>query len=443
MVKVRRSVRLVLIAGLGAAGIAGWILHSPPGVPGGLRSVAFAAADDTDPPVAWPPYDPQLAGELVAFWEKRVRDDPEGAIAFRELAGALLARQRESGEIADAVAAERAARRSVEILPRNNAGGWSRLARSLLAQHRFPEALAAAERAAALDPQAQRLRADILLELGDVAAAERALAAVPSQPDDLNAMALRARILEVRGEADRALGLMREASRLADDQSDLPHETVAWYHTMVGHALIDRGRLEEGERSCRRALEIFPNDYRAMTGMAEAAAWRGDWQEVVAWGGKALRLSAQNPEALRLAGEAYAAMGQDQEAQRQDRLLEELAHSFPSIYDRHWARFCADRGRNLDEALTLARRDLELRRDVLAYDTLAWVCFKKGLLEEAAATMHKALASGIQDAELFQHAGAIAQATGDHRQAETAFARARSLNPHLMKARAGAAADSR
>jgi hypothetical protein len=55
---------------------------------------------------------------------------------------------------------------------------------------------------------------------------------------------------------------------------------------MVGHTLIDRGQLEAGERACRRALEIFPLDYRAMTGLAEAQMWRKNWKEVIAWGQK-------------------------------------------------------------------------------------------------------------------------------------------------------------
>ncbi|MEJ7639296.1 MAG: hypothetical protein WKF75_15295, partial [Singulisphaera sp.] len=111
-----------------------------------------------------------------------------------------------------------------------------------------------------------------------------------------------------------------------------------------------------------------------------------------------------------------------------------LAHSFPRIYDRHWVLFCADTGRELDEALALARKDLELRQDVHAFDTLAWVCFKKGLQREAESTMPKALARGTQDASLFHHAGLIARAGGDRAKAEQYLTRARTLNPDLMKA---------
>ncbi len=60
------------------------------------------------------PYDPSLVGRTVAFWEKRAARDLQGALERRELAGAYLARHRETGDIADAVKAEEAARESLE-----------------------------------------------------------------------------------------------------------------------------------------------------------------------------------------------------------------------------------------------------------------------------------------------------------------------------------------
>jgi tetratricopeptide (TPR) repeat protein len=381
------------------------------------------------------PHDPELASKTVAFWQKQAERDPQGALELRELAGAFLARQRETGDIADAVKAEEAARQSLKILPRNNSAALIPLTRSLLAQHRFSEALEVARLAALYDLRAGRVIADVRLELGDYDAAERALAASPPVADDLNYYALRARLEAISGKPDVALRLLRNAQRLADDRPDMPAEAVAWYHTMVGHALIESGRLDEGERACQSALRIFPRAYRAMTGMAEAAAWRGDWHAVIEWGKKAVRCTPQNPVALNLIGNAYTALGHDQEAERHYQLLKELTHSFPRIYDRHWALFCADHGRDLDEALALARKDLELRQDVHGYDTLAWVCFQKGMLPEAESAMQKALAHGTREATLFYHAGMIARASGDPARAKDYFTRAREINPHSIPLR--------
>ncbi len=383
------------------------------------------------------PYDPTVTAKTVEFWEQRVKADPKGAIGFRTLAAAYLNRMRETGDIQDAVLAEKAAREALRLQPRGNVVVLSKLARALLGQHRFPEALKLADQAAEIDPQQHRLRADILLELGKYDEADAALAKAPpstEEPDDPNYNALQARIAEIHGHPDKALELMQAARRMVDEMPDTPSESVAWYHTMIGHALIDSGKLEAGEKSCKDALAIFPRDYRAMTGMAEAASWRGDWKEAIAWGEKAIAIAPQNPEALKLLGEAHAALGEREEADRQFAALDKLAHSFPRIYDRHWALFLADKGRDLDEALAVARKDLELRQDVHGYDTLAWACLKKGLIPEAEAAMTKALALGTKEAPLLQHAGEIALAAGDRDRGERLLAEARALNPYLAKA---------
>ena len=384
------------------------------------------------------PYDPTITDRTIAFYEDLVLKTPRAYLESRELAGAYLARQRERGDIADAVRAEAAARRSLELETRGNGGAAIRLAQAMLAQHRFPEALAMAEAAAKADPKAERIVIDVQLELGDYAAATRGLNALTAEPDDLNLLALRARFAEIQGKPDESLSLMREAARIADARPDMPAEVVAWYHTMIGHHLIDSGHLDDGVMACERALAIFPGDYRALTGLAEAAAWRGDHAGALKWAAAAIRLAPQNPEALRLAGEAEAGLGHPAEADRQFAALRALAGSFPRIYDRHWAVFCLDTDRDLDAALALARQDLELRQDVGAHDTLAYACLKRGLLDEADREMTLALAQGTQEATMMHHASLIAQARGDKARAASFLERARALNPYLLKSPATA-----
>jgi Flp pilus assembly protein TadD len=382
-------------------------------------------------------YDPRASTETVEFWRKRTEADAQSALSHRELAAAYLARQRERGDIADAVRAEAAARQSLKILPRGNGGALMRLGRALLTQHRFPEALAVANQAVKLDGQAHRLRADVLLETGDLAGARRAFAQAaaeidPSElPDDLNLLTLRARILEGEGQDDRALALMQQARQKAERVHEMPAETAAWYHVMVGHALIDGGQLAAGEKACLQALKIFPRDYRAMTGMVEAAAWRGDHPKALAWGRKALALVPQNPEVLRLMGESYLALGKKREAEQKFRALEVLGASFPRIYDRHLIFLWADHNRSLDKALALARRDLKLRQDGGAYDALAWVSLKKGAVKDARRLMQEALARPPHSVDTWHHAAVIERAAGNRAKAKIYEARVKEANPYF------------
>jgi tetratricopeptide (TPR) repeat protein len=383
-------------------------------------------------------YDSQSSTQTIEFWRGRAQNDPQSAVSFRELASAYLARQRERGDIADAVRAEAAARQSLKILPGSNGLALSRLGRSLLTQHRFPEALAVANEALKIDPQAHRLRADVLLEMGDLPGARRAfqqaVAATNTREvaDDLNLLTLRARILEAEGQDDEALGLMQRARTLAGRVHEMPAETHAWYHVMVGHALIDGGQLAAGEKACLQALKIFPRDHRAMTGMVEAAAWRGNEAKALEWGRKAIAIAPQNPEVLRLMGEMYLAQGQKAQAEQKFRALEALGASFPRIYDRHLIHLWADHGRSLDKALALARKDLKLRQDGGAYDALAWVSFKKGAVKDAQSLMQKALARPPHSVDTWHHAAVIARASGDKAGAKRYAARAKEANPYFV-----------
>jgi tetratricopeptide (TPR) repeat protein len=415
------AIGLGLAVGLSLAG-------SVPLLPAGVGE------DRDDGSVRRAPYDPASVRKAVEFWEGRARKSPGRFLEYRELAGAYLARQRESGDVRDAVRAEQAARRSLALLERGNATALTRLARSLLGQHRFPEALQAARRAAAIDPAADLLVADVELELGHDEAARAAYVRSGVDPGHLTALVLRARFAQAGGDHDGALRWLRQAARQADELTDLPAEAAAWFHVMVGHTLIDRGRLDEGAVACRTALAIFPNDYRAMTGLAEAAASRGEWDEVVAWGSRAVEASPQDPEALALLAEAFAALGDRAEAERRVQQFRDLAHSFPRIYDRHWALFCADHDRDLEEAHALARKDLELRQDAGAYETLAWTSFKKGLQAEADSALARALERQPQTAAFYRRAEAIARAAGRSTQADAFRARARDLNPYIVKA---------
>ena len=108
------------------------------------------------------------------------------------------------------------------------------------------------------------------------------------------------------------------------------------------------------------------------------------------------------------------------------------------MYNRELATFYADHEMKLDEAVGLARSELEVRQDIYGYDALAWTLFKAGKPAEALAPMTEALRLGTRDAKLFFHAGMIHRALGHDDNAREFLRRALSTNPdfHLLQAAA-------
>ena len=101
------------------------------------------------------------------------------------------------------------------------------------------------------------------------------------------------------------------------------------------------------------------------------------------------------------------------------------------IHNRDLALFYADHELKLDESLTLARRELEVRRDIYTWDVLAWAFYKNGKVPEAVEAIGHALEPGTQDAMLFFHAGMIYDRNGEAAKSKYYLERALALNPHF------------
>ena len=93
------------------------------------------------------------------------------------------------------------------------------------------------------------------------------------------------------------------------------------------------------------------------------------------------------PEYAAALGEVYEKVGNPEQARRQYELVEyigKLTALNQALYNRELAYFYADHNLKPKEALELARRELDYRRDIYAYDVVAWNLFRNGNFEEAA-----------------------------------------------------------
>jgi Flp pilus assembly protein TadD len=90
----------------------------------------------------------------------------------------------------------------------------------------------------------------------------------------------------------------------------------------------------------------------------------------------------------------------------------------------------ADRGMNIDEALSLTQRAVALKPDNGYYvDSLGWALFKMGRVEEALVEIKRAAELVKNDPVIFEHMGEIYLLQNDRDKAKQAWLRSIELNP--------------
>jgi tetratricopeptide (TPR) repeat protein len=418
-------------------------------VAGALAATATVVTISTraQPPVAEAPAfsaDAAILEQDIAFYEGRVRGDPFGAANLARLGQLYLQRAREQGGLNDYHRAADAARRSLAL--RDNGAAALVLASSLLALHRFPEALSAAsglcndlpER-----PTSCALLAEIQLEMGDYDGARATFDRLLPFRGTLGVAPRIARWFEITGRTEEAIALLHNARDEALQRPDLPREQVAWFCLRTADIALRNGRLHDAERALRAGLRVEPADPRLLSAMMRLLALRHDWKDVLAYGARVRH--AADIATLALIGDAHAQLGNAVEAERFYQRAELAAQQNPEPFNRQWTLFRLDHARGITATLALLRTEIELRKDVYGWDQLAWAHYRAGNYGAARTAMRQALRMGTRDAVLYFHAGMIERALGERATAARYLRDALATNPHfhpVFPAWARAALDS-
>lgn len=396
-----------------------------------IRNVPHAEAKTRSIPVEHRAYDSLLTSDEIAFNLKRVERDPGGAIGWRQLASAYLneAREKESGELAQK--AQSAAEKSLQIRKARNAGAAIVLANAFLEQHRFFDAEQACAEAMKFEPgadAAERTMADICFELGQYDEAVKILDRHAEWSKDPSGLALLARRHEIFGHPDESQTLLQKAVDMAESDYELPATTVAWFHVKLADHQTRYAFLSEAETNYRTALNLYPQSWKALAGMARLKAVQQDWQGVLTYG-KRLEAIAPITDVMGLMEDAARVTGDSNRANLYASKVLKLNQSTIDAglkphteaqmkaghtHDRMFSQYLADHGKMLDLAQHAVTHELASRKDVYAYDNYAWVTYKwaearksRADMVEAKQSIDKALATGIKDPKILEHARVI------------------------------------
>jgi len=370
----------------------------------------------------------------IALYQQLLRRNPLNARAYHGLGETYSRKARENGDATYLQLAEEALRKALQIHPQYSEAR-RHLAFILYTRHDFAGAAREAEQAIALHPtdsHAYGVLGDAYLEVGKYAQARETYQKMIDLQQDLYAYSRLAALKSLAGDSTGALAALQQALE-AGQTSGNPPEHIAWVQWQLGNEYFALGNLTDAEASYQLAHTTYPHYYRALAGLAQIQVAYQRYPEAIALYQQALTVIPL-PEYAAALGDVLTKVGRLEDATKQYALVEyigRLTTLNQVLYNRELATFYADHEVKLTEALTLVRKELEVRQDIYAYDLLAWALYKNSHLQEAQAAITEALKLGTQDARLFFHAGMIHARLGALAQATTYLRRALATNPHF------------
>lgn len=371
--------------------------------------------------------------EAIRRYEQILLHRPGDYALYTKLGSLYLLNARERGDTRYYHLAEKAFRKSLEIGPEKNPQASTFLAAVLYATHQFGKAGSYAERAitmASADSYAYGILGDVYQQQGEYTRAEATYDKMLSLDPSLFSYSRLALSKWLHGDVGRAIQHMRTAIELGI-QRDVPKEHIAWAHKQLGDFHFSVGNVGEAQKQYTASLNASPGYHVATAGLARVRVAQRHYQDAIALYQEALG-SNELPHYQAALGDVYTKLGRTEEAKQHYDLVGQLVRQTPlneRLYNRYLAYFLADHNMNLGEALALAKKELEIRKDIQTYDAVAWTLYKNGHLQEALTAMKEALKLGTKDARLLFHAGMIHHSIGDREHAKDYLTLALSTNP--------------
>ena len=420
--------RPLKLLSLAAAIVAAFVLGAY-----GVAYVVASRGSASEPTVAAtaPQLDLPDAVTQVAFWSGRVEAQPNAYLDLTLLGTAFAREARETSNIDGYIRAENALRRALRINPKYVEAQAS-LASVLFSVHEFGRALRTA-RPIVDNPrgvQALATLGDADYALGRYRQARAAYARLLAWAATPAAYSRLASLATLRGDNEQAIRLMDRARRLAEGAGDAG-ESLGWYSYQLGELSFRIGRLDDAEAHYHDALAAFPRYPLALGGLAKVKAAEGDLTSAIELYSEATSI-VPLPDQLAALGDVYAASGKRALARNEYatvRAIATIANAKRQVYNRQLSLFYADHGLRLAEARGLALGELEVRKDVYAYDAAAWTLARSGRCAQALPFATRALAFGTRDPVLFFHRGYAEGCAGNRAAMRTWYAKALALNP--------------
>ncbi|MCA9130038.1 MAG: tetratricopeptide repeat protein, partial [Planctomycetales bacterium] len=344
-------------------------------------------------PASKPLGEPIDLAAAINLLQERVLDRPKDVVSCTILGELFLRKAKEQDDLPSYAASVEQLRYSLSLNP-SYVPAKRALASSLMAVHRFEEALVLAtqlDRERPSQPATLATLFDCQLELGNYAAAHELLGRLIVLERTAPVLARAARLKELGGDAGSAIALLEEAVSETSEESPI----YAWLRWRMGCINFAAGRSNDALKDFKQSLDSQPHYEPANVGLAKVLFLEGDGKQALSIL-EDIALS-EAPPVVALLGDVLAALGHTQRAeavwQHAEELMEEESHIAQAAHAREYAMFLADHRRRPELALELANIDLAQRADPFAWDAKAWVLYRMGRYDDASGAIEHALAS--------------------------------------------------
>jgi predicted O-linked N-acetylglucosamine transferase (SPINDLY family) len=208
--------------------------------------------------------------------------------------------------------------------------------------------------------------------------------------------------------------------------------TSSAFHSNLGAAFRDQGKLREAAECFRRALELNPDLSEARINLGNALKDQGRWEEAAACYIRALELKPDSVEAHYNLGTAFQEQGVLDKAIGCFQQALELRPGLAEAYNNLGTAFHAQGA--LEKSVDCFRRAVQLRPDLAdAHNNLGAAFQAQGKLDDALASYQRAVELQPDYAEALNNLGSAFQDLGKMEQAINCFRRVLELKPDLTE----------
>ncbi|MFN0011783.1 MAG: tetratricopeptide repeat protein [Phycisphaerales bacterium] len=380
--------------------------------------------------------------QRVKWMEERLAKEPDDTLALSSLGGTWLWIARQTTRHADFEKSAAAFERLLKVNPQTTTAGVG-LAQARLGQHRFADALTAAQAAVHAQPALPGVLAllgDVHLALGNTTEAALIFEELERTHLTLDSLARVALVRDAQGRSAEARNAMTEAIE-AGGLLKAEGEQIAWCESMRGEFAFHAGSLEEASTRYANALRAAPAMHHARFMLARLAAARGD---IEAAEHDLIALVAEFPlPRYRVElGRVHLRHGEEADLKAAKELFAAAEAEMAAEVDRgdlghvrELVEFWLANGGDATRAAELALRELrEVRHDPEGFEVAAWSLHKAGRSAEAWAYMQEALTRNPGSARAHWRAAEIQTGLGRTAEADRLAVRAKELNPAIATA---------